>query len=188
MGPNQKTIDVMRDAIERIARGVMIDAVVVGTAVNVTDTVCDVERDDAPLIYGVTLNAYDDALESYHTIVPKEGSTVLVARIEGRLQECVILSCSEIEKIIWKVGDMTLEFTKDGMVMNGGDNGGVPIVSKIDENFDAIKNRFSALETAIATGLSSAAAMDTLAGATFTSTMQAQQLIYKDIENPKVKH
>jgi hypothetical protein len=179
--------------------------IIIGFAKNVNDLTCDIERFEAPTIHQARLNALEEPADgSYATIVPKEGSTVLAGIIENDQGEAVVLSCTEIEKIIWKAGNSTLEFkngsTKvvtgdssfelknDVIEFNGGQLGGIPTSSKIDDNLDAIKQRFATLEAAIATGLSSAAAMDTSAGATFTTTMQASQLTFDDMQNNKVKH
>lgn len=101
--------------IEKIGDRRAIKAVVMGKATEVTDTSCTVTREDAPELHGVTLNAvYDGALESFVTIVPKEGSDVLAGIIEGQKAEAFIVQCSEVEKVIWKVGDTALTFDAAG--------------------------------------------------------------------------
>jgi len=113
--------EIIRQAIERVAQKVLINAVVVGTAKNVTDTQCDVIREGAPELLDVTLNAIEGNLPSYTTIVPKEGSVVLAGVIENRKREAFIVCCSEVEKVIWKCGNATYEFKDASVIKKVGD-------------------------------------------------------------------
>ncbi len=103
--------------IEEIHDRRAIKAIITGTATEVTDTSCTLTREEAPELHGVRLNGIDDELESYATIVPKEGSEVLVGIVEGQKTEGVVLRCSEVEKVIWKCGDTALTFSAGGYKM-----------------------------------------------------------------------
>lgn len=102
-----------------------------GVAKDITATSCTVERDGAPTLYDVLLNAVDDDLQSYVTVYPKEGSNVLVAIIENQKTQSVVLRCSEVEKLKVKIGEQTLEIDKDGFVFNKGANNGMVIVKEM---------------------------------------------------------
>lgn len=107
--------EIIRQAIERVARGLLIKTVLVGKAVNVTDTQCDVEIEGAPTKTDVVLNAIEGTLDSFVTVVPKEASTVLIGVIENRKTDAFVICCSEVEKVIMKCGDAEYEF-RDGLV------------------------------------------------------------------------
>jgi hypothetical protein len=75
------------------------------------------------------------------------------------------------------------------VVINEGENGGVPIASEIMDNLNAIKKYLSAMNNAIATALpATGAPAGAAAASTYTATMSAQQLTFSAIENEKVKH
>lgn len=124
---------VVEDAIKSIAGKHQVKTVCWGVAKDVTDMSCTVERDEAPTLYDVLLNAIDDDLQSYVTVYPKEGSNVLVAIIENLKTEAVIVRCSEVEKVKVKIGEQTLLIDKEGFVFNEGANKGmVKIVEMVD--------------------------------------------------------
>lgn len=104
-----------------------------GVAKEITTTTCTVERDGAPTLYDVLLNAIDDDLQSYVTVYPKEGSNVLVAIIENLKTEAVIVKCSEVEEVKVKIGTQTLLIDKEGFIFNDGANKGmVKLVEMVD--------------------------------------------------------
>ncbi len=93
--------------------------IITGTAKEVGETTCKVVRDDAPELTGVRLNAIDDALDSYMTVYPKEGSNVIVAIVDGVNTEAVVVRCSEVDRIKCKIEDNILEISNNGVAMNG---------------------------------------------------------------------
>lgn len=123
----------IEQAIKSQAERMQIKTVCWGVATEVTETTCTVERDEAPTLYGVLLNAIDDDLQSNVTVYPKEGSNVLVAIVENLKTEAVIVKCSEVEKVKIKIGEQTFIMDKEGFVFNDGKNKGlVKIVSMVD--------------------------------------------------------
>jgi hypothetical protein len=116
-------MDEFAESLERLrARmGSRFRLIMTGMAKEVTDTSCTVSREGLPDLLEVRLNAIDDDLQSFATIVPKEGSEVLVGIVEGQKAEAVVISCSEVEKVIWKCGDTQLLFDKDGYTMKRRD-------------------------------------------------------------------
>lgn len=130
MGQLEQAIE---QAIKSQAEKMLIKTVCWGVATEVTETTCTVERDEAPTLHGVLLNAIDDDLQSYVTVYPKEGSNVLVAIVENLKTEAVIIKCSEVAKVKIKIGEQTFIMDKEGFVFNDGKNNGlVKIVSMVD--------------------------------------------------------
>jgi hypothetical protein len=110
----------------------------------------------------------------------KPQSYVLVGRLSGAgSNELAVLMYSEIEEIA----------ITGNVVINEGENGGVPIASVVMDNLNAIKKYLTAMNNAIATALpATGAPAGAAAASTYTATMSAQQLTFSAIENEKVKH
>lgn len=111
--------------------------VITGTAKEVGETTCTVVREDAPDLTGVRLNAIDDSLESYMTVYPKENSSVVVGILEGLKTEAVVLRCSEVESIKFKVGDNTFVFDSNGLKLNGTEM--VSWINKVYNDLQTLK-------------------------------------------------
>lgn len=141
----------LEQAIQR-AIGVQADRrqikqIISGTATNVGETACDVLREDAPTIYGVRLNAIDDDLESFVTLYPQAGSSVLVGIIENLKTEAVVLRCSEVDKIKLKIGEQTLLVNKDGFIFNDGKNKGLMNIESVVSWMQKVYMDLQALKT-----------------------------------------
>lgn len=206
-----ETAKAMYGAIKTVMKSLNMSNVIIGKAADVTDTLCNIDRseENAPTIPGARLNALEAATGTYATTVPKAGSWVLAAIIEGDQTEAVIIACSEIEKVIWKcganttylftdgtiemkVGDRSIKITAAEILMNGGTNGGIPIVQKVNDNLEAIKTYLEDMASAISTGISAvgigSAASGTVGAEAFDGAMELISLEYENIENPLVKH
>ena len=122
----------VEQAILKSAKRLMVKQILTGVAKGVTETTCTVERDNAPALFDVRLNAVDDGLESYVTVYPAEGSAVLVAIIEGMKTEAVVVRCSEVERVKLKLGDRTLVADSEGFVFNDGEDGLVRVAAMVD--------------------------------------------------------
>lgn len=182
------------DAIETVCKKIInrYSTITIGKAVNIRDGVCDVDRNGAPKLLDVRLNALEEIGESYATIVPVENSFVLCGVIENTKEDAVVLTCSEVQKIIWKVGEMQLDVTADGIVMNGGDNGGIPIVAKVTDRLNLLEKDLNDLKTIFSSwtpvsndggaALKGLPTMQKWFGGQLTETEVSQ------IENPKITH
>ena len=193
------------DLIQSLSKKAVIKTIQVGAAADVTDTTCTVKREGQPDLLGVRLNAIDDNLETYATTVPKTDSSVLVAIIENIKTEAVVISCSEVEKIIWKCGNAKMEFKNDliqievgtakfqiqndQFTWNNGTNGGMVKITPLNNNFTTLTNYITALVSAISTALTT---VDGVAGSvsvgTFNGTMAALNMNLQNMENTKLKH
>lgn len=172
------------EAVKIISGKHQIKGVVSGTAVNVRDTLCDVERENAPTIYDVRLNAIDNDLQSYATIVPKEKSNVLVAVIENLKTEAVVVCCSEVQKVLLKIGTNTVVMDDDGFVFNDGKIAGLAKLPKLIEWMQKVYSDLQTLKTQLQThpvaGNSAPLAM--------TFNVSVPNPIQGDFEDKKVKH
>jgi len=128
MGELEQLIE---QAILKHSKRLVIKQVVSGVAKNVGETTCDVERENSPVLYDVRLNAIDDDLESFLTVYPAEGSAVLVAIIENIKTEAVVIRCSEVQKVKFKTGSISMMADANGFVFNDGSNGLVKIAEMV---------------------------------------------------------
>lgn len=107
---------IIQEYTEKTARRVQNEVIIVGEAKEVTDNTCEVHRNGYAPKLGVTLRSIERMTDTYYTIVPKEGSMVIAAEIEKNPTECVLIACSEIEKIIVKAGEQTTHLFTDNQV------------------------------------------------------------------------
>lgn len=147
----------------------------------------DVETVEGMEIYEVKLRAVKT--EKYGIVVfPKKDTTIQICRI-GNDNDFLMLHADEVEKIFWKIEDMTLEMTKDGFIFNGGDKLGMVIMQDAVKRFNKIEDDINSLKTAISawtpTPNDGGAALKAA-----VASWVAQQLVKtidSDIENTKIK-
>src|ERR1044072_7511348 len=106
----------------------------VGVATEITEQHCTIVQDGAPDIYEARFHAITDELQSSVTVYPKDGSYVLYALIEDSQTEAVVISCSEIEKTVVKIGTTTHEISPNGhSIKKGADSFRVLLTDLITE-------------------------------------------------------
>ena len=110
----EASVESFKLAVSKCAGGLQLKQVLSGTAKDVGESACTVERQGAPTLYDVRLNAVDDDLESCFTVYPAEGSEVLVAIIENMKTEAVVVRCSEVQRVKAKIGTTELGIDADG--------------------------------------------------------------------------
>lgn len=135
-------------------------------------------------IPGVRLNCHSTE-NSGIVVTPKVDSYVLVTSIDGL--SFFVSQCSEVKKI-------TIDCESE-IIINGGDNKGVVKIQELKDNLDSLKSYIEAMNTAISAGLTG---VGELTGTTvpsgsagngvYTSAMAGKSIIFKDMEDNKVKH
>lgn len=141
----------VQTAIKKEAGKLQIKQTIVGTATNIRETLCNIERENAPTLFDVRLNAIDDDLQSFVTVYPKEGSKVIAGIIENLKTEAVVLRCSEVEKIKLKIGNQTAYIDKNGFVFNDGTLGGLVKVGDLTQRLNNLENDINGLKNAFNT-------------------------------------
>lgn len=158
-------------------------------------------------IEGVRLTSVVNDSETKLIITPAIGSCVAVADVSnGRMTDFLVLQYSEIDSLQFTIGNTKLTINTEGVnidaegvninsdaiTFNGGDNGGLAIVEKIQSNFDKIKNYLTQLNTAIANGMTAIGASTAASGptgaSTFNSATASMQLTFDDMENTTITH
>ncbi len=168
---------VIQEAIEKTAKDIIPVMVTEGTVVSVdkdTNT-CTVERDNLPELFKVRLNAITSPGNNCFVIYPKVGSNVLVLLVENNRTDGYLLTASEIDQII----------------INGGSNGGLPIIESLVTKLNELVSKFNShvhsdviIEV---TGGSGSPAVG-VPGTTGSTTTEASEFASSDFENNKIKH
>lgn len=173
------------------AKRVQVKQVLAGLATEITDTTCTVIREGSAPLYGVRLNAIDDNLKSYATVYPADKSNVLVAIIENTQMEAVVISCSEVERVMIKIGEQMLLMDKDGVVFNDGTNGGLTNTPELKKQLDKLTARVDGIISALenATGVTAGDGGKTLQGQIVLGlNMITQKENFNEIEDKLVTH
>lgn len=175
-------------AVQQIIKKNEKIAITSGTVTKVTESCCDVLRDDLPTLTKVRYNSILETPESYIRVIPKEGSYVLCGIVEGDTAEAIVLSCSEIEKVELLIGEIILLVDENGYKINGDNFSGLvkapELKTQVDKNTAVIKAIQEAFTNWITAPNDGGAALKGLAG-TFTGLQRAD---LSSIENEKVKH
>lgn len=161
--------------------------------VNLAEGSCDVERDGSPDLYDVRLNAViDEGITDKFTVVPAVGSLVMVMSL-GEATEAMVVATSKIEKVVIQTGEISVDVSAGGVVMNVGKLGGLIDITKLTEQVNRLVDAFNGHTHTIPSGgintQGSAAAQSTVTPVTVPAVEQkAAKLDKADYENEKVKH
>jgi len=167
----------------------------IGRVKSIDGAVCDVERDDLPELLEVRLNSINKSFNSSFTVIPKVGSEVLCAVIEGNDAETYIIATSEIEAVeIWFDADKKkgVKITADGAVFDEGNNGGMTITPELKTQLDIMSSRIDTIINAINNGTPASGSSDggtsyQLSMSTILNTISAAE-DFSNIENERIKH
>lgn len=188
--------------LELVVRTVVMEMGGIGTGCRVCigtvkevdekERTCVVERDGSPELNEVRLNAViDEGVIDCFTVIPAVGSFVQVLLLDET--EGLVVATSKIAKIVTRTGDVTMEVSAQGIVMNGGKLGGVIDIAKLTEKVNGLVDAFNGHTHTIASGgiatQGSATAQATVAPVTVPAvTSKAEKLDRGDYEDEKVKH
>lgn len=124
-------------------------------------------------------------------VVPRQRSIVAVALLANR-SAGIIVATTEADAVEATVGPHTLRIDQDGVAVNGGKLGGVPVAGKIQEALDSIKQYVDHMHLAIQNGLTSVGAgpaADGPAGSSAYATAMADKKIeLPDLEDEHFTH
>lgn len=168
---------------------------------------CTPLDEGAPLL-GVNLQANQESKVGVVSF-PRVGSFVVVGFVADGSAGVVLLTddVESVEVVISddtarvtmdedgvrvEVGDVTsAELTKDGIVFNGGDLGGMVKIQELEDNLNQLKKYVETMKTAVSSGIKAvgaAMAANGVTGAsTFDGAMASAVINFKDMENEKVK-
>nr|DAE14591.1 MAG TPA: baseplate protein [virus sp. ct87y24] len=144
--------------------------------------------DESAPILGATLQADGEGKEGI-TLYPKKGALVIVALVDGTPLGAVILT-DEIDELDVKIGDMSVQITKEGILLNEGKLGGLIKVEELTTKINTLEREVNDLKQVLSTwtpvpqdgGSSLKASISSWAG------KQIQLSKRGDYEDTKVKH
>lgn len=104
---------------------------------------CVVEREDMPELHDVRLNAViDEGVKDRFVVVPAVGSYVLVLTM-GEATEGLVVAMSKIDKVMIQTGAVGVNVSSEGVVMNGGELGGLIDIAKLTDKVNALVEAFN---------------------------------------------
>lgn len=159
----------------------------VDTATRTVD--CEPLDESAPLL-GVNLQANQN-LTSGMVLIPKVGSYVIVALMNDGVNGCVIAT-EEVEKAELVIGETSIVVAEDGIVLNGGEFGGLvkveELTAKLNELIEAFNAHTHELPSGAVAVTGTATAQSNAAVITVPAiTSKHAEVKRGDYENEKVK-
>lgn len=154
-----------------------------GEVKSVEGSTCTVDVNGIAL-KGCRLRALID--DNDHVMLePRVGSQVLLLDLSnGQKRHLLVLSCSEVERVRLQIGSTKLQIDNAGMVINGGELGGMVKINQLTQKLNELVNAYNAHTHTVATTGTAAAQSGTAAATAST----AQPFNASDYENTKVKH
>lgn len=180
--------DAMESAAKRIIPVVITEGIV--SSVNREDGTCNVTRDGLPELLNVRLNAVTEPGKDVLTIYPQKGSKVLCALVWNQHTEAVLLSSTDIEEVAGEIKGMKLSWTKDGIVINDGGNGGLTITPELKKQLDKNTARIDKIISILRNQVVSCTLQPNPSWPGIINPLLdvLQKEDYSGIENKKVKH
>ena len=177
MNAEQAFEELIETLARRAAGGGMGCRVDVGTVKDVN------EREGKPEMHEVRLNAViDERVKDVFRIIPATGSYVMV--LQMGMAEGMVLATSKIERVEIKTGNVTMSLSSAGIVMNGGELGGMIDIGKLTDKVNDLVEAFNGHTHQVSTTGSASAQSGTAA----VIASKAKKLDRGDYENKKVKH
>ncbi|HMI04275.1 MAG TPA: hypothetical protein VK541_17435 [Pedobacter sp.] len=126
--------ETIQQFFDKQMRSKAIRTIGVGTATEIQENSCTVLRDGQPELLDVRFHATEDTPGSRIVEIPADQSSVIYAIIDNQETEAMIIKCSEIEKVMMKVGELEYHIDENGvMIKCGNDSLGSVISGFIDE-------------------------------------------------------
>lgn len=183
---------VIVDAIEAAAKRIIPVLITEGIVKSVDRQkgTCNVEREGLPELFNVRLNSITEPGSDVITIYPAEGSRVLCALVSNQQTDAVVISANDIEELAGEIKGMKLSWTKNGILINDGKNGGLTITPELKKQLDKNTKRLDKVIEILKAQITSCSLQPNPAwSGIITPILEAlSKEDYSDIENEKVKH
>lgn len=131
--------ELFANAINAHAREAIGYSHVIGTAINVTEHLCDVTIDNEATLLDVRLHAIDDnSLTSSLIVRPAENSLVVVGFINDDKKQAFIVQCSEIQELIVKLQTTEFRIKPEGYQIKKGEDDLKEVIQLLAESQNQI--------------------------------------------------
>jgi hypothetical protein len=157
------------------------------TSVDKNLSCCDVEIDGNEL-GNVRLQAIVKENVKGCKLYPAVGSKVVVEQLNDK-GDWMVTMLSEIEEVLFEVGDLSFKMNAEGIVFNGGDFGGLVKLESTVDRLNILEQDLNSLKNAFSTWVvvpSDGGAALKAATATWVSN-QLEETINSDLENQLIK-
>jgi hypothetical protein len=177
----------LMNAIKNMASNVdLITASVV--SVDKSNNCCDVSIDGDEL-GSVRLQAVIDVDKKGCRMYPAINSTVLIQPMDDK-GNWVVALYSELQEIVFEIGDMQMVMNAEGVFFNGGSLGGLVKVGSLVARLNALEDDLTSLKTVfnswIVVPTDGGAALKTAAASWFGTPITKTKT--SDLEDNKIKH
>jgi hypothetical protein len=179
----------IKETIRTIA-GATPTTLLTAQVTKVEGSTCTVKVGDLELTE-VRLRAVINSSAEQLLITPKVGSYVLLADLSGGdMRQLAVVAYSEVAAVSVKISATTASVDKDGVVLNGGENGGLTITPKLVEQLAKMTARIDGIIDAISNGVPApqdgGAALQASIKASLAAIVDRED--FGSVENGKVKH
>lgn len=126
----------MEEQLIELIRKVMIKNMPVMSSTGIVSNidedkrVCDIKVSDEITLFECRLNAIIDSYDSNVMIVPKDGSQVAYTLVENQDTNAIVIGYTEIDKVIVKIGSLSVGIEAESVKIDGGDTGKISILNK----------------------------------------------------------
>lgn len=126
----------MEEQLIELIRKVMIKNMPVMSSTGIVSNidedkrVCDIKVSDEITLFECRLNAIIDSYDSNVLIVPKDGSQVAYTLVENQDTNAIVIGYTEIDKVIVKIGSLSVGIEAESVKIDGGDTGKISILNK----------------------------------------------------------
>jgi hypothetical protein len=180
-----------KELICKIVESKIIEQSVYAVVVKINDNqTIDCEDLVNQTIYKEIQLTATETKDSFLLITPKVGSTVIISFLNNDKKDGYVSSFSDLDKIELIIAHSQLTINKDGIVMNGGDLGGLVIIDKLVNKINDLEQKYNDLLNSCKTQSVVLAPTGTFPMATFFASNLPimPKTSVQDLENEKVKH
>lgn len=183
---------VIAEAMEVAARRIIPVLITEGmvTSVDRGKATCSVDREGLPELLNVRLGAITEPGKDVITIYPSVGSVVLCALVGNQPTDSVVLFANNIEELAGEIKGIKLSWSKNGIVINDGNNGGLAITPELKNQLDKNTRRVDKIIDILRAQVTSCSLHPNPAWSSLiTPVLDAlQKEDYSAIEDKKVTH
>lgn len=94
----------------------------IGKAVNIRESVCDVEIEGEAILMDVRFHCIEEDVKSKVVVKPKDKSYVIASIIHGLENDWFISQCSEIEEVLVKIVNVEYGINSKGVLIKNGND------------------------------------------------------------------
>jgi hypothetical protein len=187
-------------SFEKVVADVLIQAQKKGRMLTITEGVvesvdregctCNLSREGLPELLNVRLSSITSPGDNIIVIYPRKGSSAICAMVNNTPTDYAVISVSDVEELSGNIDGMKLSWTKDGITINDGGNGGLTITPELKKQLQRNTARIDMIISILKNQITSVSLQPNPAWAGIVTPLfeALQKEDYSSIENKRVKH